>query len=84
MSNINTKGKKYSKNISIPLIYSENSLKNNESLKIIFAEEGTIITEENKIFKTTSPAILVLNRFNSIINIILLLFVNSIVYKLLF
>ena len=69
MSNINTKGKKYSKNISIPLIYSENSLKNNESLKIIFAEEGTIITEENKISKTTSPAILVLNRFNSITNI---------------
>lgn len=69
MVNINTKGKKYSKDISIPLTYYENTFNNNESLKIIFVEENTDIVDETDTLKIISPTILILNRNNSIVNI---------------
>lgn len=64
--NIHTKGKKYSKNFSIPLTYYENTIKNSDNLKIIFLEENTNIIEKMETFKITSPAILLLNVSNSL------------------
>lgn len=67
--NIYTKGKKYSKDFSIPLIYSENIINNNKGFKIAFLEENTNILEETETFKITSTAILIANISNSITDI---------------
>lgn len=69
MISINTKGKKYSQDISLPLTYYENIFNKIESLKIIFIEENTIIIEKTGTFKIISPTILILNRTNSILDI---------------
>ncbi|MBN1468977.1 MAG: helix-turn-helix transcriptional regulator [Fusobacteriaceae bacterium] len=69
MINIYTKGKKYSKDFSIPLIYSENIINNNKGFKIAFLEENSNILEETETFKITSTAILIVNISNSITDI---------------